>query len=338
MKKILVVATNWLGDALFLFPFLDNLKENLPQSELAVLSVPRIKDIFRNNLNLSEVIVYDEKGKHKGIIARLIFAFNLRKKGFDTGFILRPSLSRACILKCAGIKQIIGFDNPKTKLLLTTRVPSTDKAIHKIDYFLSMLEFLGLKINKRRYEFLPSEEDKKYIESLLLKKNIVQDLPLLVINPGANWYPKRWLSDNFAELIKRLKDNLAINIAITGAQKDKGLAGQIIKASGKEVFDFTGQTSLGQLAALMQEADIVVSADSGPMHIAAAVGKKLIALFGPTSAVITGPYPLGEHIIIQKEVGCKIPCYVKDCRDYHCMKAISVDEVFEKIEGILAIQ
>jgi heptosyltransferase-2 len=337
IRKILVFTTNWLGDALFLSPLLAALKKNFPQSLLAVLCVPRVREIFQNNPDIDKIIIYDEKGRDRGLISRLIFIFKLHKERFDTAFIIKPSLSRTLMLKYAGIKQIIGFDNPKSGWLLSVRVPPPNKVLHKVDYFLTMLDYLGLKIPQRKYEFSPSAEDKNYINRLLSQKRISRDLPLIVINPGANWYPKRWPAENFAELIKRIKEKSPLNIAITGAGKDRDLSEEIIRKSGREVFDFTGQTTLGQLGALMQEAKIVISADSGPMHIAAAVGKKVIALFGPTSPAITGPYPPEEHIIIQKDVGCEVPCYDKNCQDYRCMQAISVDEVLQKVEGLLAL-
>ncbi|MGD9014658.1 MAG: lipopolysaccharide heptosyltransferase II [Candidatus Omnitrophota bacterium] len=336
MNKILVFTTNWLGDALFLSPLLAGLKQNFAQAYLAVLSVPRVKEIFQNNPNVDEVIIYDEKGKHRSLIARLEIIAKLRRKKFDTAFIIKPSLTRTLILKFSKINKIIGFTSSKSGWLLTLQIPKSDNRLHKIDYFLNMLEYLELKINQRRYEFFPSPEDKNYVKELFLKKKIKQDLPIIVINPGANWLPKRWPADDFAELIKRIKQKFQLNIIITGAKKDRELSRRIIEQlSGEGVFDFTGFTSLGQLGALMQKADVVISADSGPMHIAAAVGKRVTALFGPTSAQITGPYPLKEHIIIQSDVGCRIPCYDSACKDYRCMKAITVEEVLGKVTQLL---
>jgi lipopolysaccharide heptosyltransferase II len=337
MERILVFTTKGLGDALFLSPLIVSLKDSFLQSHLAVLCVPRVEEIFRNNPDVDKIIIFDERGKQKNLVSRLGLVFKLRKERFDIAFIVKPSLSRALLLKYAGIKELIGFNNPKSGWLLTVRIPPPRKALHKIDYFLSMAEYLGLKINQRKYIFYPSWQDKIYIEKLFTEERVPLNLPLIIINPGANWYPKRWPLENFTELIKKVKEQFPVNILITGAYKDKDLSQSIIRESGREVFDFTGRTTLGQLGALMQEADIVISADSGPMHIAAAVGKKVIALFGPTSALITGPYPLGEHIIIQKKVSCSVPCYDKECRDYRCMKAITVDEVLEKVEGLLAL-
>lgn len=335
MQRILVVSPNWLGDALFSTSLIAALKENFVQAYLAVLSVPRVQEIFRNNPNVDKIIIYDEKGKHRSWIWRLGFIFELRKERFDTAFILRPSLSRTIMLKYAGIRQIVGHYNPKRGWLFTVKVPSPVGVLHKVDYFLTLLEHLGLKINKRKYEFFPSNEDRAYVAGLFSEKKINEILPVVVINPGANWIPKRWSPENFAELIKKIKERAPTNIAIIGADRDRDLAEQIIRKSGEEVFNFTGSTSLGQLGALIEKVDAVISADSGPMHIAAAVGKKIIALFGPTSAQITGPYPPENHIVIQKNVGCKVPCYDSACKDFRCMKAISVTEVAEKLFELL---
>ncbi|MFH1577699.1 MAG: lipopolysaccharide heptosyltransferase II [Candidatus Omnitrophota bacterium] len=331
MKRIAVFTTNWLGDALFLFPFFAALKINFPESHLTVISLSRINSIFGNSPHVDKAIIYHEKGKDRGFFARLGFIAKLSRESFDTAFIIKPSLSRTLMLKLAGIKQVIGFSDCKNSWLLTVKAPAPKGAVHKIDYFLGMLEFIGLKINQRRYEFFPSDDDKNYIRGLFQDMKIDSNLPLVVINPGANWYPKRWLPENFVELIKRIKEKSLVNIAITGADKDKDLAAGIIRQSGDRLINLAGKTTFGQLGALMQEAGIIISADSGPMHIAAAVGKKVIALFGPTSAQITGPYPPKDHIIIQKDIGCKVPCYDANCQDYRCMKAISVEEILEKV-------
>jgi lipopolysaccharide heptosyltransferase II len=332
MQRILVVNVNWLGDVVFSTPFLRVLRQNYPRSFIASTIPLRCKEILEGCPYLDEVLYFDERTTHRSLYKKIQFILRLRKQRFDIAFILKPSQTRSLILKLAGIKERIGFDNPKSGWLLTVKVPPPNRVLHKIDYFLIMLEYLGFKISQRKYEVFPSDRDRAYIRGLFSQKGLVRILPLVVINPGANWYPKRWPPENFAELIKRIKERLSLNIAITGADKDRDLARRIIKESGKVVFDFSGQTSLGQLAALMQEADIVISADSGPMHIAAAVGKKVIALFGPTSARISGPYPLEKHIIIQKDVGCTIPCYKLDCQDYRCMKAITVDDVFQALK------
>ena len=289
IKKILVFTTNWLGDALFVLPLLAALKDNFTQLYLAVASVFRVTGVFKNNPNVDRIIVYGETDKRMSLISRLGFISKLRQEQFDTALIIKPSLTRTFILRCAGIKQIIGFDNPKSGWLLTVKVPPPEDILHRIDYFLSIPEHLGLKISQRKYNFSPSDEDRIYIARLFSQKRISRNLPLIAINPGANWYPKRWPVENFAALIKKIKTRLPLNIIITGAAKDRDLAKGIIRQSGKDIFDFTGQTTLGQLGALMEEVDIVISADSGPMHIAAAVGKSVVALFGPTSARITGP-------------------------------------------------
>jgi lipopolysaccharide heptosyltransferase II len=333
-KKILVFTTNWLGDGLFLTPLLSGLKKNFPQADLTVLCLPRVKEIFQNNPNVNEIIIYDEKSRN--LILRLKTFLRLRRERFDTAFIIKPSLSRTLLLKCAGIKEIVGFDNPKSGWLLTFRILPPDKQLHKLDYFLGILHYLGLKTGEHKYEFFPSQQDKDYIARLISQKGIARHIPLIVINPGANWHPKRWLPGNFAKLIKQLKKRLSVSIAISGAERDKQLSKKIINESGENVFDFSGQTTLGQLGALMQEAGVVVSADSGPMHIAAAVGTRVVALFGPTSPRLTGPYPLKEHIIIHKDVGCQVPCYDSNCKDYRCMNAITVDEIADKVTQLLS--
>lgn len=326
---------NWLGDALFSTPFLRAIKENLPSSYLAVLGVLRIKEILETNPYLDQLILFDERGRDKGLFSRIRLIKKIKKKQFDTVFILKPSLSRTLMLKLTGIKEFIGFDNCKSGWLLTKRIPKPKKSMHLIDYFLTIPEHSGLTIKKRVYEFFPSVEDEGYVESLYSQNKIDFLLPSIIINPGANWIPKRWPKEFWSGLIAKIKESLNVNIIVTGAEKDKAMAAEIIERGKTPVFNLTGETTLRQLGALMKRARLVISADSGPMHIAASVGTKVIALFGPTSPSITGPYPLEQHIIIQKDVGCPIPCYNSDCRDFRCMKAISVEEVFRQVKQLI---
>lgn len=325
-QNILIVNVNWLGDVLFSTPFLRAVKENYGQAHLAVLAVPRVRQILEGNPYVDEVIIFDERGKDKNIVAWFKLIAALRKKQFHLAFILKPSFNRTLILKLSGIKEIIGFDHPKNSALLTRKIKFPRK-MHKVDHFLSIAEGLGLKISSRNYEFIPARADRERIEELFALKKIDRSLPVVVLNPGGNWLPKRWPAENWTALAKAIKKEWQVNLIITGMDKDKELAKKITSGLQGGIFDFTGETTLGELAALMQKVTLVISADSGPMHLAAAVGTKVIALFGPTCAELTGPYPPDKHTVLQKNVGCVIPCYNQKCPDYRCMKAITSDDV-----------
>ena len=166
-----------------------------------------------------------------------------------------------------------------------------------------------------------------------LKKNLINKSDFLVaINPGGNWHLKRWPKEYWAFLSDRLISQLGAKVIITGSASDIKLARDIQGLMKEKAVISAGMFNLKQLGALCKRADLFITADTGPAHIANAAGaKKIIALFGPTSPRVTGPYPLKNVVILQKQIGCQIPCYNTKCKDNRCMRAISVEEVLGRI-------
>ncbi|GAF75915.1 unnamed protein product, partial [marine sediment metagenome] len=155
---------------------------------------------------------------------------------------------------------------------------------------------------------------------------------IVVLNPGGNWDPKKWPADKFAKLADRLVKKYGVITLITGAKKDNALTDEICRGMKNKAISICGKTKIRELASIFKRAKLVISGDSGPMHIAVGVGASVVALFGPTSADITGPYGKGNYTVIKKDIDCDIPCYDFTCNDNKCMKAISVEDVLDVIE------
>ncbi len=327
MQRILIVNVNWRGDVLFSTPFIRALREKCPDSFIASLVVPRCLPILEHNPRLNEIIIFDQDGKHRGLIGLFRLVKLLRTRHFDTVFLLHRSLTRTLICWLAGIPQRIGYYTRKRSLWLTRSIPVPIAKLHKVEYFLNIARSLGIEPASRDYEFFVSQEDKDYIDRLLRENGLKEDQLLVVINPGGNWELKRWPGEYFARLAERLITDYQARVMITGAQDDINLAEGIAALMEKQPLILCGRTTLGQLAALMARVDLVISNDSGPMHIAVSQKTKVIALFGPTSAEITGPYGQGDYLVLQKDVGCATPCYKLSCSDNRCMRAISVEDV-----------
>ena len=259
----------------------------------------------------------------------------IRNKKFDTVFLLHRSFSRALICWLAGIPQRIGYNTKKRAFLLTKSIrPPKKDSLHRIDNYLYIIEKAGLKIEDRYLEFFIGEEDENFVSDFLRKKSIHNDDFLAVINPGGNWFPKRWPKEYWANLADKLISGLKAKVVISGSSTDVALAKEIQSLMKEKPILACVVLNLKQLAALCRRAKIFISADTGPLHIANAVGaKKIIALLGPTSPEITGPYPLKNVIILHKDVGCKLPCYEVDCKDNRCMKAITADDVMEALKN-----
>lgn len=331
-RKILIFNVNWLGDVLFSTAVIRNIKYNFPDSFISCIVPPSCRQVLEGNRHLDEIIVFDEKGEHKGILAKIKFIGLLKSKGFDMVFLLHRSLSRALIARLAGIPERIGYDTKKRGFLLTRKiVPPAADSMRRIDYYLYLVEKAGYAVKDRFTEFEVSDEDIKAAGGFLRENEVSEKDFLVGLNPGGNWGPKRWPAENFSQVADRLRNEFGAKVVITGAAQDLPLAQMIQKGMRSKAVIACGKLNLKQFGALCKRLDLFVSADSGPLHIANAAGaKRIIALFGPTDPAITGPYPPDNVNILRKDTGCRIPCYNADCRDYRCMQAITPEDVIEQ--------
>ena len=332
MKRILIVNVNWLGDTLFATPFIRALKENYPDSYIVIFTHPRCKEILEGNPYINEIIVYDEKGRQRGLVGSFSIISQLKSKRFDTAFILRRSLNRSMLLFLSKIPERIGFDNRKTGFLLTKRIQRPPENLHRVEHFLSILRPLGINPRSVNYEFFISEKARRLARELLKNEGLEGADPFIAVNPGGNWDLKRWPAENFARLGDEIISRLKMKVVLTGSEKDMGLCREIAGLMKGQPVLLCGKTGLKTLAAVFERAKWVVSNDSGPMHIAVAVKAAVVALFGPPSPEITGPYGGGAYKILHKKTDCEIPCYNLSCEDSRCMKAIRVEDVIEAIE------
>ncbi len=335
-ERILIFNVNWLGDVLFSTATIRNVRRNYPDSYIACVIPSRCYPILKDNPYLDEVLIFDEKDRHKGMLEKLNFVSVLKKKEFDTVFLLHRSFSRALICRLAGIKQRIGHYTKKRAFLLTKKIlPPKKDSLHRIDYYLDVIEKSGLRLEDRYLDFFFSAQDQEQVNNYFQKNSIRPEDFVVVLNPGGNWLLKRWPPGYWASLADKLIRYSQAKVIITGSIADLLLAGQIKEAMQENPLIACGVFNLKQLGALAKRADLFVTADTGPLHIANAVGaKKIIAIFGPTSRNITGPYPLTNVVILQKDIGCQIPCYKERCLDNRCMQAVTPEEVLKQAQQI----
>ena len=336
-KRILIFNVNWLGDVLFSTATIRNIRRNFPNSFIACVIPSRCYPVLKDNPHLDEVIIFDEKDRHKSAVEKLKFISYLKEKKFDAAFLLHRSLTRALICRLAGIPERIGYLTKKRGFLLTKKITAPDiHSMHRIDYYLNIIEKSGLRCEDRFTEFFFSEEDQNFADDFLKRNSVKKGDLLIGINPGGNWLPKRWPKVYWPALADKLIEELGARVIITGSTSDGPLAREIAKGMKEESIIACGVFNLKQSAALFKKLGLFITADTGPLHIANAVGaKRIIALFGPTSPEITGPYPVANAVILHKDVGCKIPCYVVSCKDNKCMKAITPDDVFKKAKLVI---
>jgi len=334
-KRILIINVNWLGDVLFSTPFIRAIRRKYPKAHIACMIVPRVKAMIELNPDLDEIIIYDEEKTHKNIFGKIKLIKFLRSRKFDTAFILHRSFTRALIAYLSGIKTRVGYNTKKRAFLLTHGVNELSGIVHKVDYLLNIARDFNIDTVDKDYGFFINNKNRRAVNKVLSKEGITEDDKLIVINPGGNWDPKRWPKEYFAYLVDLLVKHLDVKVVISGAAKDKTLAKDILRLMKQKASSICGKLSIKELGALMEKADLVISNDSGPMHVAVSVKTPVIALFGPTAPEITGPYGSGNYSVLLRGVGCEVPCYDESCKTNRCMQAITPYEVFTKAQEML---
>jgi len=328
MNNILVVNINWLGDAVFSTPVFKALKQAYPQANISCLCVPRVKEVLQYCPYIDKFILYDERGKHRWLWKKLKLIQYVRRQKFDAAFLLHRSMTRGLLVFLAGIPKRIGYG--KVKSLLTHPVEMDAENIHRCDFYLKVLEGYGIKVRERVCELRLKIEDIQSMEAKLSKAGIAKDEAYAVLNTGGNWDLKRWPIESFVLLAQQLNREFGLKIVLPGSDKDRLDAAYIKQSIGVNAAVMAGQTSLGESLALYRQAVIVISADSGPLHLAHSVGADVIGIFGPTRPEITGPRGNGRVEIIIKDVGCnKAPCYHLTCSKNICMQSVTVENVID---------
>jgi lipopolysaccharide heptosyltransferase II len=335
MNNILVVNVNWLGDAVFSIPVFKALKKTYPHAHLTCMCVPRVKEVLEYCPYVDKIIIYDERGKHRFPWAKLKLVRYLQKEKFDAAFLLHRSGTRALMVYLAGIPLRIGYC--KAKVFLTNFVPMKAEDVHRCDYYLKILEGYGIKVQDRLCELRLKQEDMQNVDVLLSRVGIGPKESFVVLNTGGNWDLKRWSTESFTILAKRISQEFGLKIVFSGANKDREYCQRIAQAAQVRAVVLAGETTLRESLALYKRASVVISGDSGPLHLAHSVGADVIGIYGPTRPDITGPRGSGRCQILFKDVGCNnAPCYHLSCTNNVCMQSVTVDDVCQAFKKIRA--
>jgi len=335
-KNVLVRGVNWVGDAVMTLPALRALKKALPEARISLLVKPWVSPLFEKDPHVDEIILYSEE--YHGIMGKIRISRMLHEKGFCSAVLFQNAFDAAFIAFLAGIKERVGYNRDGRGFLLTTAVPvpANGQKIHHIHYYLNLLERVGIRTGfSTPFIYLSLEER-------LAARDQLKDMkrPILGINPGAAYgSAKRWFPERFAEVANWfLKDTMG-SVVIFGGKNEVGIAQEINKLIPESKLLLAGKTSLRELVSLISESDVFLTNDSGPLHIAYAVGTPLIAIFGSTDPELTGPPPQSEissSVVVTHDISCG-PCFERTCEnnDLRCMYDITSDDVYLSIKRIL---
>ena len=345
--NILIVKLSAIGDVVHTLPALSVLRRLYPQAHITWVVEEAAADLIEGHPYLDRVLVsrrkYWQEDLKKGHFSKNIkeirlFVAALRDRNYDLVIDFHGLFKSAVLVWLSGGARKLGFQSMQeaSGLFYIEKIPE-DMGKHAVDRYLDFPAYLASKDGETEGVYAPEfvipadVRNVQKVSALLSKNHLNINEPFVAINPVALWDTKLWREDRFAILADRIAGELDIPVVITGSAREKPYVESIIKeVKTAKVVDLAGQTTLKDLACLYRQAALVVTTDSGPMHIAAAAGTPVVALFGPTDPRRTGPYGPG-HTVISKALPCS-PCFLKQCPTRECMEGISVEEVWEGVK------
>jgi len=332
IKRILIRSVNWIGDAVMTLPAIGTIREYFPAAEISILANPLVSPVFVNHPWVDRVITFDEHGAHKGFAGRLRLAGELRKHSFDLAVILPNSLNSAMVPWLAGIPARLGKTGDGRTLLLTHRFPRSRQpaGVHQSHNYLAILSFFGITGSKKTQLLVSTAAEDAAMAARLCENGIKASDFLLGINPGATYgSAKRWYPDRFVAVARALAAEWDAKVVITGGPGEAAIAGDIEHELAGNCLNLAGRTSVRELLSVVKRCNFFITNDSGPMHLAAAFGVPLVAIFGSTDHATT--YPLSDKaLVVRESVDCA-PCMKRECpTDHICMKAVKAETVIEK--------
>jgi len=340
----LLIKLSSLGDVVHCFPILRAIKKHNPESHISWLIDDRFLELAQCSSAVDDLFLFyrDRWARPTRLFQTIGDCLDLRKKmkesKFDVAIDLQGLLRSGMVGWFSGARRRIGFPNGRegSRFFYNTSLPVPEGDVHAIDRYLSVLEHLEIPYDGTvDYGIeLPQEAQEKV--DLAWPKNNEKEL-WVTINPNARWSSKRWPEEKFARLAYEVIERTGSRVFFIGTGKDRMRVARIRMKTEKLTGDLTGRLSIPELFAFLGRTDLLITNDSGPMHMAAAIGTPVVAIFGPTNPSRTGPYS-ENHRIVRKDIECS-PCYFRKCPIGHnCMKELEPEEVLEQVVDFLTVQ
>jgi heptosyltransferase-2 len=330
IRRILVREVNWVGDAVLTLPALEALDRRFPEAEISLLAKSWVSGLFAGHPAVDGIIEYRTGNTHRGVLGRWRLARQLSQEGFDLAVVFPNSLDAALIPWLAGIPRRVGYLTEARRLLFTHPVPrpSGSAGRHQAEHYLGIVRALGG--DGAPSLRLPVTAEARERGERLLRDHGVGPADLCVaLSPGSVYgSAKRWPAERFAAVADALVDQCGARILLIGSDEERPILEQVAARMRRPAVNLGGRTELSALVGVLERVRWLLSNDTGAMHIAAAMGTPVLAIFGPTDAEATGP--LGRHTrIVRESVPCS-PCLLRECPiDHRCMTRVTVDKVLQ---------
>nr|WP_320193778.1 lipopolysaccharide heptosyltransferase I [uncultured Desulfobacter sp.] len=348
--NILIVKMSAIGDVIHTLPALNALRSHFPDARITWLVEEAAADLVVGHPSVDNVIVSKRKRWIKALFSSsfpralvkiLSFIRALRETEYDMVIDFQGLLKSGVMVMLAKGKKKIGFNKGMehaecSHLFYNHRIAPVSMEIHALKRGLMMIESLGVKADKVEYKLPVTPGDRGAVLALLQKNGITAEEKIICINPQATWETKLWDNKKFADLSDRIQERYGARIVFTGGPEDRPVIDTIISMTNKAGINLAGLTTLKMLAALYEQAEVLVTTDTGPMHLGAAAGTRVVAIFGSTAPWRTGPYG-SNHVVVRSGERCS-PCFKRKCEHRTCMRDISVDQVMSAVDKQMGLK
>ena len=341
-ENICIRGTNWVGDSIITIPALRELRRIFPQARLTLVARPWVSGIFEGTGLVDDLLTYDSRSESFWTCVQKI-----KSRKFDRAILFQNAFEAAALMFCARVPVRVGFPTDARRWLLTQAVPlepATHRK-HQIYYYLDLVsryeEHLTgqsqVNFNSPAYQLRIPAEKREAIRFTLIQRGLNPDRQWIAINPGAtNSEAKRWPIESFAKLIDQLIERGDTEVCLIGAANESDISQAVVEQSRYKsaIRILTGTTSLAESIAFLTWCSLVISNDTGPAYVTAALDRPLLTIFGPTDPHMISPFSPQAHMI-RNLVHCA-PCMLRKCPiDHRCMQNITPQEVFHRAIQVL---
>ncbi|MBI3991301.1 MAG: glycosyltransferase family 9 protein [Candidatus Omnitrophica bacterium] len=328
-KRILILKFSSFGDIIHTIPALSSLRKGYPDSEIVWMVDERWRALLEGNPDLNSIMPVHKKKLISSLFAGQGAVNIMRSLNPDICVDFQGLFYTGFLSRLSGAKKRVGFASARefSPFFYTDRARIPFEGIHAVQRYLKLAVYAGGAETPAEFKIQAGEDDRRYIQPFL-KESL-----RIAIHPSARWNTKRWQLEKFAKVADYLAGKYNVQIIIIGAGEDVEYNSRVKSFMRSEFLDLTGKTNLKQLTALFEKIDLLITNDSGPMHLAAALGRPVLAIFGPTDPVRTGPYGQSQNVI--RQVLTCSPCLKKKCNHLKCMLDIPAEVVMSAADKIL---
>jgi len=326
LKKILLRAPNWVGDSAVATPAMRAIRAKFPDAEITVMVRPSVSGVFASAGFVDRVWT---EPRPSGLREWFRIARDVRRHQFDMAVLFPNSFESAAMVFLGGVRQRIGYSMDSRGWMLTHRIQGEKRKVHHVNYYLELAKAVSADVSNPSMEMTARSEDRANARKLLAAAGIPANARFMVLSPGAAFgAAKRWGDQQFAAAADTLAEEYKLAVVIIGSEGERSISDSIRHFMKATPVILNGKTSLETLIGLIAESSLMLGNDSGPVHLASALGIPAVAVFGATDYIVAAPYgPLGRAVHVPVECS---PCWLRECPiDHRCMTGISVQSVAE---------